>query len=134
MSLSNHKLLREKRFRWTSKRTIDMQLIEYQERDYCNFEGTFVPHTYEILMFGITEKSESVCVKVIGFRPYFFIEVPSWFTNAHSDELHEFLQDESYENRYGVSKKLKYPLTHLNLYQLGWEVLHSFLYIIYKMR
>ena len=31
---------------------------------------------FQILLFGTTEKGESICVEVQGFRPYFYVQIP----------------------------------------------------------
>lgn len=46
---------------------------------------------YMIHLFGITENSESVHLKVTGFRPYFFIKVPQNFSTYQANQLKNYI-------------------------------------------
>lgn len=38
---------------------------------------------FQILLFGTTEKGESICVEVTGYRPYFYVQIPlDWQTKT----------------------------------------------------
>ena len=52
--------------------------------------------TYNILMFGITQESYSVCLEVQSYTPYFFVLIPdnlqhSW-SNYHTTELKNYVK------------------------------------------
>lgn len=42
---------------------------------------------YRIYMFGVTREKQSVCLEVNGFQPYYYIKVPSKWTNENASDL-----------------------------------------------
>lgn len=90
---------------------LKVQLIEYYESDGDIDFDNGIFHKYEICMFGITEKSESVCIIIEDFKPFFYIEVPHSFKDSERKRFIEYLKEQEFTNRYNNNKKLlKYPL------------------------
>jgi DNA polymerase elongation subunit (family B) len=54
---------------------LDIQLIDYQES-----HDVEKPRHYQILIFGIDKDSNSYCIKVNDYKPYFYIEIPEELT------------------------------------------------------
>lgn len=63
---------------------------------------------YKIYMFGVTEKSESVCLKVDDFTPYFFAKIPdelqSKWTDFHTTEVKNYLIKKLWKSKKGLIK------------------------------
>ena len=77
-----------------------------------SFHGKFI-----VYFFGITKESETVCVQVNGYRPSFFMEVPSNWNKQDSDWLKRHLTDKNtkYVDNWGKEKKLKWLNTDLKV-------------------
>lgn len=89
---------------------LTIQLVEYNEGDgEIDFE-IGKTHEYEVNMFGITKKGQSVCVRVQRFKPFFFIEVPKNFKKGDLEEFKEFLEKQTYKNQNRDERKYKYAL------------------------
>lgn len=48
-------------------------------------------HSYDVNIFGRTEKGESVALQVTGFHPYFYIKVPDDWTYTHVRKFKDFI-------------------------------------------
>lgn len=63
---------------------------------------------YKIYMFGVTENSESVCLKVDDFTPYFFAKIPdelqSKWTDFHTTEVKNYLIKKLWKSKKGLVK------------------------------
>lgn len=46
-----------------------------------------------IRLFGVTEKSESVCINITGFRPYFFVKLPNTWSKKYMADLEDCLKE-----------------------------------------
>lgn len=78
------------------KSDIEMQIIEWwaqdEEDDDDNFESESESEdesykknneVYTIRCFGVTKTGISVTCKITGFKPFYYVKVPSTFTRAH---------------------------------------------------
>lgn len=64
----------------------DRKPIEFQALEWTTCDESFDeedPDEYVIRAFGSTLKGECVCCTIRNFKPYFYIEVPSFWTMAH---------------------------------------------------
>lgn len=111
----------------TKPRTdFNVQLIEYYNSDGDIDFDMGKTHKYEICMFGITEKSETVCIRVNDYKPFFYIEVPNSFKTRYNKVINDndfdpeddeddlvkfvnFLRNQKYKVN-GVEKKFWYAL------------------------
>jgi DNA polymerase delta subunit 1 len=64
----------ERRKRVKSPKEVEFQVIEWFDEDI--YDETEENNLYSVKMLGVTEKGESVCCSVTGFKPYFYIKVP----------------------------------------------------------
>jgi DNA polymerase delta subunit 1 len=103
------------------KDDIDMQIIEWwaqDEEDYdlesdnsqsdSNDDSTKDKSVYVIRCFGATKEGVSVACKITGFKPFYYIKVPSDFNKI---KLHHFL---SYMESSYFLKSFKCPLVKEN--------------------
>ena len=97
------------------KKELEIQLVEYREYDGDVDFSLGNIHEYEINMFGVTDNSETVCVIVKNYKPFYFIEVPNKFNTSHLALFEKFLIEQEYKNKSGETKKFKYALTKLRL-------------------
>lgn len=82
------------------KNDIDMQIIEWWAQDEDNLDeiedsnngsvddSDVNAQVYTIRCFGVTKSGVSVTCKIKGFKPFYYIKVPSTFTKV---DLHHFL-------------------------------------------
>lgn len=67
---------------------------------------------YEVLMFGCTDEGHSVCSKVTGFIPYFYVKVPDRFAKLTPltgwiNELYTYLSTGKYQDkRYNYQRSI----------------------------
>lgn len=73
---------------------------------------------YCIYIHGVTEDSKSVCVKILGFKPYFYVEIPSNWSEYNIKKYYEELKNKLWKNKdglcdYSIEYKVKlYPFTN----------------------
>jgi DNA polymerase elongation subunit (family B)/intein/homing endonuclease len=75
------------------KNDIDMQIIEWwaqdeedeneEDDDISNESNSKNTEVYTIRCFGVTKSGISVTCKITGFKPYYYVKVPSSFTRVH---------------------------------------------------
>lgn len=73
-----------------------------------NFKGE-----YTVYFFGITKKSETVCIRVSGYQPSFFMNVPdNWKSGYNGDtfqlQKHLTSKDATFVDNWGKKKKIKW--------------------------
>ena len=102
------------------KNDIDMQIIEWwaQDEEYenesdngsenSNAHSDINNDVYTIRCFGVTKTGVSVTCKITGFKPFYYIKVPSAFNSVH---LHHFL---AYIESGYMLKNFKNPLVKEN--------------------
>lgn len=114
---------------WNSENDIQFQCIDWFEGDEfekndgkINYsEPKYIrehDRTYSIFGFGLTKKGESVCMKITGFKPYFYIKIPNkWDKNDVRKFKNNFLLENEImtsddeiklQSMYEKEKKLKY--------------------------
>ena len=65
---------------------------------------------FQITTYGITEYGNSICVKIVGFTPYFFIRIPDDWKNKHVSEFKTFLNSKyEFHDRKGLSVVYRIP-------------------------
>jgi DNA polymerase delta subunit 1 len=57
---------------------------------------------YSIYMVGVDEKNNSVSVKVVGFNPYFYVEIPREFSQSDIERLYKYIKNRLYKESYGL--------------------------------
>ena len=92
---------------------LEIQLVDFLDGDVEPIDDIFTyqfSKQYVIKCFGITKTGNSIYVKINGFKPYFYIEVPkSWSqTNTRSLEYHLKNKDTKYKNWKGEDKSTRY--------------------------
>jgi DNA polymerase elongation subunit (family B) len=102
------------------KNDIDMQIIEWWAQDEegkdesdngsenSNVNSDINNDVYTIRCFGVTKTGVSVTCKITGFKPFYYIKVPSTFNSVH---LHHFL---AYIESGYMLKNFKNPLVKEN--------------------
>ena len=73
-----------------------------------NFKGE-----YTVYFFGVTKKSETVCIRVSGYQPSFFMNVPDdWKSGYNGDtfqlQKHLTSKDATFVDNWGKKKKIKW--------------------------
>ncbi len=73
-----------------------------------NFKGE-----YTVYFFGVTKKSETVCIRVSGYQPSFFMNVPdNWRSGYNGDtfqlQKHLTSKDATFVDNWGKKKKIKW--------------------------
>ena len=58
-----------------------------------------------VLLFGVTEEGNSVCMTVTGFRPYVWIRIPEQWTESHIDHYLESVVGTSSNVYYFIERK-----------------------------
>ena len=93
----------------TTDKEIIFQIIDWYipENDKIQFDPDEEPREYTINIYGKTQDDISVCVKVIGFKPYFYIKPPeSWETLSDKEfkkkvnELQIKLSEDEYDAKF----------------------------------
>jgi DNA polymerase elongation subunit (family B) len=103
------------------KSDIDMQIIEWWAQDEEDTENDIVSEeldgyndnetnkeVYTIRCFGVTKSGISVTCKITGFKPYYYVKVPSSFTRIHLNHFLKYI-----ESGY-MLKNFKEPLVKEN--------------------
>ena len=104
------------------KNDIDMQIIEWWAQDEeneaenesdngsenSNVDSNINNDVYTIRCFGVTKTGVSVTCKITGYKPFYYIKVPSTFNSVH---LHHFL---TYIESGYMLKNFKNPLVKEN--------------------
>jgi len=103
------------------KSDIDMQIIEWWAQDEENIENDILSEdsggydgkelnkeVYTIRCFGVTKSGISVTCKITGFKPYYYVKVPSSFTRIHLNYFLKYI-----ESGY-MLKNFKEPLVKEN--------------------
>ena len=103
------------------KSDIDMQIIEWWAQDEEDLENDMVSEesggydgkelnkeVYTIRCFGVTKSGISVTCKITGFKPYYYVKVPSSFTRIHLNYFLKYI-----ESGY-MLKNFKEPLVKEN--------------------
>jgi DNA polymerase delta subunit 1 len=95
---------------------LKFQVLTWETHDYAEEDSEYDPE-YKIFMFGVTEKSESVCVQVDSYTPFYFALIPEnlqekW-TDFHTRELTTYVKKKLYRKsdsllKVSVVKKKKY--------------------------
>ena len=100
------------------KNDLKFQVLTWEAHDYTDDDDEAgVESEYKIFMFGVTEKSESVCVQVNKFTPFYFALIPEdlqekW-SDFHTKEITSYIKKKLYKKsgsllKVSVVKKKKY--------------------------
>jgi DNA polymerase elongation subunit (family B) len=106
---------------------INYQITDWfiPENDKIQFDMNEKPREYTINIYGKNKDGISICTKVIGFKPFFYIKPPeTWEDLSENDfkkkvrELHLKLLDDTYDSKFKgkITKKpiiSKYYSSHL---------------------
>lgn len=98
-------------------------------------------HRYVVQLFGRTEDDHDVCLKVAGFTPYFYVEVPSSWGNVQIDDFVSTLKskatyissvDDKYS--YDISKSLiaYQPVMKKKFYNFVNNKSYKFVMLVFK--
>jgi DNA polymerase elongation subunit (family B) len=103
------------------KSDIDIQIIEWWAQDEEDIENDILSEdsggydgkelnkeVYTIRCFGVTKSGISVTCKITGFKPYYYVKVPSSFTKIHLNYFLKYI-----ESGY-MLKNFKEPLVKEN--------------------
>ena len=91
---------------------IEFQIIDWNTYHELNDEDE---HTYVIQLFGRTALDKDVCLRVTGFIPHFYIEIPQDWESTHVENLvdtlkkkisYRFKNNPNYEYEFDLSKSL----------------------------
>jgi DNA polymerase delta subunit 1 len=87
------------------KSDIDMQIIEWWAQDEEDLENDMLSEesdgyngneinkeVYTIRCFGVTKSGISVTCKITGFKPYYYVKVPSSFTRIHLGHFLKYIE------------------------------------------
>ena len=85
--------------------TLKFQILSWETFDEDINEGE---EEYKIYMFGVSNKGESISVKIQNYTPYFYVKVPSEFQDKwkdfHTKELKNFISKKLYSLRDSILK------------------------------
>jgi DNA polymerase delta subunit 1 len=83
-----------------SPKEVEFQIIEWFDEDiYDEEEDT---NLYSVKMLGVSEKGESVCCSVTGFKPYFYIKVPKqWGSSSKKRFIDGLVRDFGRNSKFG---------------------------------
>ncbi|MEM0354051.1 MAG: DNA polymerase domain-containing protein [Thermoplasmata archaeon] len=70
----------------------DTQMFEFQICDWNSYHE-MDDEIYVIQLFGRTEDDQDVCLKVVGFTPFFYVEIPEFWTNKEVKLFVDVLKD-----------------------------------------
>ena len=112
MSLAHKHFFRSEKRKWKNNKNFYCQLIDIYDHDESEPEAPMwhFPGQYTVYFFGVTELSETVCIRVSGYRPSFFLAVPRNWNFQDTDWLLKHLIDKEtkYTNQWGQDKKLRW--------------------------
>ena len=78
---------------------------EFEDDDGASFrEVQKERRKYLIRVYGVTEDGNSVSVQVTGFRPYFFVKVPEWYTKDDVKYFENYIKKKCFGKPYQTSK------------------------------
>lgn len=104
---------------------LNIQLIDFKEKDvFENFVAS-----YQIVGFGVTKKSESVCVKINNFRPFFYVQIPDGikWKKFMKSEFVENLAECTHKNRFtGEEKLLKFWVKSMGVELCKYTIFDGF--------
>jgi DNA polymerase elongation subunit (family B) len=125
-----------------SEKTIDYK-VEFQLCDWNSYHeiDDDEEEKYVIQLFGRTEDDKDVCLKVIGFTPFFYVEVPLNWTKKQADKFVEILKNKvawctssnpNYD--YDLSKSLvRHALVQKHkFYNFTNKKLYNFVMLVFK--
>ena len=83
-------------FDWNTKDVIDE--VEEDSNSDSEFESDNKKQDgiYTMRIYGVTEKSESVCLIVKKFTPFFFVKIPQFWKNIDLRKLVSYLKSKVY--------------------------------------
>ena len=127
----------------TTNTTNTTDVLDFQISDwhtYHEIDGED-EEKYIIQLFGRTEDDKDVCLKVTGFTPFFYVEVPSAWTTKRADKFVEILKSKvswfSQNNPnydYDLSKSLiRHKLLQKHkFYNFSNKKLFKFIMLVFK--
>lgn len=76
------------------KKTLDFQITDWfvPESDK-NREKNEDPELYSILLYGTTEEGITICSKIVGFQPYFYVKPPDSWSSLSDTNFERKVQD-----------------------------------------
>ena len=105
---------------FTNQDAIQFLVIDWFECDVKNHcaetgEDSFLlgehDKNYTIFAFGVTKEGYSVCLRIENYHPYFYINIPSSFTEADIRAFNLFLDIDNYDEdidtlEYSLAKEI----------------------------
>ena len=91
---------------FTNTSDIQFLVIDWFECDVKNHdaersEDSFLlgdhDKNYVIFAFGVTKEGYSVCLRIEDYHPYFYINIPTSFTDKDTKALQFYLDSDNYE-------------------------------------
>lgn len=88
------------------KEEISFIAIDWFECDYedqmdaeekANYYNSNHNRKYTIFVFGVTQQGHSVCLRIKDYCPYFYINIPSDFTDQQAKDLQMYFHPENYD-------------------------------------
>ena len=83
------------------------------EEDSEDSDDYFVNSNYTIHLFGNTPRNQSVHLKVIGYKPYFYVSAPETWQTNHNNFLMQKIRSDNMEIK--ISKQNKRDLLSIDL-------------------
>jgi len=96
----------------TTPKEIEFQIIDW---NYCHELDDDDEHVYVIQLIGRTMTDKDICLRVTGFKPHFYVEIPLDWGSEQADRLVEILKknisyrftnNPNYEYDFDLSKSL----------------------------
>jgi DNA polymerase delta subunit 1 len=92
---------------------IHFQSLSWNEGDFEKEDSDILQ--YEIYISGVNKLGQSVSVRVLGFTPYFYVQVPDSWTKREAELFYKHIKGKLWNNGYGlvgfdlVKRKKIYP-------------------------
>jgi len=93
---------------------VNFQSLSWNEGDFEKEENPELLQ-YEIYISGVNKIGQSVSVRVLGFTPYFYVQVPDSWTKNNAEMFYKHIKRKLWTNGYGlisfdlVKRKKIYP-------------------------
>lgn len=94
---------------------VHFQCLTWNEGDFEKDDSDSDMLQYEIYISGVDKIGHSVSVRVLGFTPYFYVQVPNLWTNRDAEMFFKYIKGRLWNDAYGlvdfdlVKRKKIYP-------------------------